>query len=323
MNQFKKQNILSENLIQYYQESIDNIQFDGNSDGVFGSLHYVLSMKYTNVRPLLLLHANQLFDGQLEEAIPAAITVEMFHNFVLVHDDIMDNAPTRKEMSTVHVKYGLGTAINTGDLFMIMAYNYLTRINSEYFTEVVALYNETSTKILEGRSIELKFEEYDHVSVKDYLLMIEMKTSLLTAFSLKLGALLAGASPEDQSLMNELGRNIGLCLQLREDWHDVYGDSTEGKNIGGDIVANKKTILYLNARQLADDNQKKELSRLRGLGNEVEKIKETIRIYNDLQIGELTEKRIERYYTAAIECLDTLTISDKKKQPLYDIIQGI
>jgi len=323
MNYLNEQHNLSENLIQYYRDSTKDIQFNGNHDEVYSSLYYVLSMKSKKVRPLLLLHANQLFDGHLEEAIPAAITVELFHNFTLVHDDIMDNAPIRRGIPTVHVKYGLGTAINTGDLLMIMAYTHLTKINSVYLSEVFALYNHTSTKIMEGQSLDLKFEEYDTVRTEDYLKMIELKTSLLIGFSLKLGALLAGASANDQHLMSELGRNIGLCFQLRDDWLDVYGDTKTGKKIGGDIVANKKTFLYIKAWQLADDEQKQELIRLKELENEQIKIEETIQIYNDLQIGELTEKLIDNYYTATIECLNALSVSDKKKQPLNELIQGI
>jgi geranylgeranyl diphosphate synthase type II len=323
MNNLNKQHNLSESLIQYYRDSTKDFQPNGNHDEVYSSFYYVLSMKSKKVRPLLLLHANQLFDGHLEEAIPAAITVELFHNFTLVHDDIMDNAPIRRGIPTVHVKYGLGTAINTGDLLMIMAYTHLTKINSVYLSEVFALYNHMSTKIMEGQSLDLKFEEYDTVRTEDYLIMIELKTSLLIAFSLKLGALLAGASANDQHLMSELGRNIGLCFQLRDDWLDVYGDAITGKKIGGDIVANKKTFLYIKAWQLADDEQKQELIRLKELENEQIKIEETIQIYNDLQIGELTEKLIDNYYTAAIECLNALSVSNKKKQPLNELIQGI
>jgi geranylgeranyl diphosphate synthase type II len=317
------QDNLSNNLIEYYRESTKDLHFGSNHDGVYSSLYYVLSMRSKKVRPLLLLHANQLFDGTLDEALPAALAVELFHNFTLVHDDIMDKAPLRRGIPTVHVKYGLGTAINTGDLLMIMAYTHLTKISSVYLSEVFALYNHTSTKIMEGQSLDLKFEEYDTVSIEEYLKMIELKTSVLIAFSLKLGALLAGASANDQHLISELGRNIGLCFQLRDDWLDVYGDTKTGKKIGGDIVANKKTFLYIKAWQLTDDQQRQELIRLKELENEQIKIEETIQIYNDLQIGELTEKLIDNYYTAAIECLNALSVSNKKKQPLNELIQGI
>jgi geranylgeranyl diphosphate synthase type II len=323
MNKSERRDNLTDNLTQYYGNAVKTLQFNSNHDEVYYALHYVFSMKGKKIRPILLLHANQLFDGTIEEALPAALAIELFHNFTLVHDDIMDEAPIRRGMPTVHVKYGMGTAINTGDLLMIVAYKYLTQISSEYLREAIRMFNAASTKIMEGQCLDLDFENREIVSSREYLQMIELKTSLLIALCMKLGALLAGASPDDQELMYRLGKNIGLCYQLKDDWLDVYGGAGTGKKIGGDIIQNKKTYLYIKAWELADNEGKEKMVELRTLKNGQEKIKETIQIYDLLDIGTHTKNVIDKYYLAAIEYLDALMVEEEKKQPMYDLINRI
>jgi len=323
INQIEKLDNLSQKLIDYYSDATKTIKFNSNHDEVYYALYYMLSMKGKKIRPLLLLHANQLFGGRVEEALPAALAIELFHNFTLVHDDIMDQAAIRRGMPTVHKKYGLGTAINTGDLLMIVAYQYLNQINIEYLREALSLYNDTSTKIMEGQFLDLEFETCKVVSSEEYLKMIELKTSLLIAVSMKLGALLAGANPDEQALLFHFGKNLGICFQLKDDWLDVYGDHKIGKKIGGDILQNKKTYLYTKAWQLADSDQKRELVRLETMENDARKINDTIQIYDMLQIGMHTEKLIDKYYAATRSGLDTLNVAEKKKLPLYKLIEQI
>lgn len=313
----------SGSLSQYYTDSTQDIYFSSDHEDIYSSLYYVLSMKGKKIRPLLVLHANQLFGGVLDEALPAAVAVELFHNFTLVHDDIMDEAPKRRGVPTVHKKYGLGTAINTGDLLMIMAYKHLTSINGAYLPEAFALYNQISTKIMEGQALDLAFEHRDTVSAEEYIKMIELKTSVLIAFCFQLGALIAGASSRDQELMYELGRNLGLCFQIKDDWLDTYGDQKTGKKVGGDIVANKKTFLYIQAWQLANEEQKKQLLHLRDIADDKTKIEQTMALFGVLQINEKVTQVIEEYYTSAIECLDNLTMAEEKKQPLRAFIKKI
>ena len=312
-----------EKLSQYYTRVTRNIQFNGSNDEVYYALRYVFSMKGKKLRPILLLHANQLFDGSMDEALPAALAMELFHNFTLVHDDIMDQATIRRGLPAVHIKYGLGTAINTGDLLMIVAYKYMTQVRNEYFRETLSMYNHISTRIMEGQYLDLDYENHEMISCEAYLNMIELKTSLLIAFCLKLGALLGGASPEDQELMFKLGINIGLSFQLKDDWLDVYGDERVGKIKGGDIIQNKKTYLYIKAWELADQEQKEKLKELRSVEDHQQRVKETIEIYDTLDIGSTTERLIAEYYSAGIECLNALNITERKKKPMFDLIQQI
>jgi len=323
MNQKHNLDHVSEKLTHYYTNATKNIEFNGNNDDVYYALHYVFSMKGKKLRPILLLHANQLFDGRLEDALPAALAMELFHNFTLVHDDIMDKASIRRGMPTVHVKYGMGTAINTGDLLMIVAYKYLSQVRNEYFRETYIMYNHVSTRIMEGQCLDLDYENRDIISSEAYLNMIELKTSLLIALCMKLGALLAGTSAQDQEMMFQLGKNIGISFQLKDDWLDVYGDKRTGKKIGGDIIQNKKTFLYIKAWELAGQKQKRILKELRSIEDPKRKIKDTFKIYNELDIGTLTERLIGRYYTAGMECLNVLDIEEGKKRPMYDLIQRI
>jgi geranylgeranyl diphosphate synthase type II len=322
MNYKVKTDYLSQRLIDYYGDATNAMHFKKH-DVVYEAVYYVLSMKGKKVRPLLLLHANHLFGGEIEEALPAAIAIELFHNFTLVHDDIMDKAPIRRGIPTIHKKYGLGTAINTGDLLMIIAYQFLIQIKSEYLREAFKIYNDASSKIMEGQSMDLKFEILDEVSVEQYLNMIELKTAVLIAFCMKLGSLLAGASPESQELMYQFGKNLGICFQLKDDWLDVYGDHKTGKMVGGDILQNKKTFLYVNAWQLANSEQKRKLVSLKTAENDQIKISETIQIYDALNIGINTEKLIDEYYATAMKCLDAVHVAAEKKQALFDLIQRI
>lgn len=323
MNQKQKLDIVSEKLAQYYTDTTKNMQFNGNHDEVYYALHYVFSMKGKKLRPILLLHANQLFDGSLEEALPAALAMELFHNFTLVHDDIMDNASIRRGIPTVHVKYGLGTAINTGDLLMIVAYKYITQVRIEYFREAISMYNHISTRIMEGQYLDLDFENRYIISSEEYLNMIELKTSLLIAFCMRLGALLGGATVPEQELMFQLGKNIGLSFQLKDDWLDIYGDKRTGKTIGGDVIQNKKTYLYIKAWELADQKQKQRLKELRSIEDPQQKISGTLEIYDALQIGTLTDRLIDNYFISGMECLATLDVEEEKKKPMYDLIQRI
>lgn len=323
MKHINKTKDLSGRLMDYYGNVIRNLHFNTQHDEIYYALYYVLSMKGKRVRPLLLLHANYLFGGNIEEALPAALAVEMFHNYSLVHDDIMDNAPLRRGMPTVHEKYGLGTAINTGDLLMIIAYQYLTQVKAGYLREVLNLYNDTSTKIMKGQYFDLEFEGQGVVNAEAYIKMIEMKTALLFAFCMKLGALLAGASQEDQNLMFQVGRNLGVCFQIKDDWLDVYGDQRTGKMKGGDIVQNKKTFLQVKAWQLANKEQKRELTSLKTVENDDEKIKETLKIYTDLHLDTYTEKLIETYYLEAMDRLGQIKVREENKYPMYDIVKSI
>lgn len=318
-----KQEDLTEKLTQYYSDALQSVSFNSDNDEVYYALRYVLSMKGKRLRPVLLLLVNQMFDGELDEAMPAALAVELFHSFTLVHDDIMDKAPVRRGMPTVHVKHGLGTAINTGDLLMIIANKYLSQVKGKLFLDVFRLYTEISVRIMEGQCMDLEYEDRDMISTEEYLSMIEQKTSLLIAFCMQVGSMLAGADEDEQALIFGLGIRLGMSFQLKDDWLDVYGGHKTGKKRGGDIVRNKKTFLYIRAWECASETLRGRLAELRTLRDEEKKISETIKIYDRLQIGAQTEELINDYYSQALGFLDRLEVSGERKGPVYDMLQRL
>lgn len=283
---------------------------------------YTLNMGGKRLRPVLLLMAYDLYKKQYEEAFPAAIAVEMFHNFTLLHDDIMDKADLRRNYQTVHLKYSDESAILSGDAMSILSYEYLTQCQSDNYREIFNLYTQTALKICEGQQLDMVFENRDNVSVDEYLEMIGDKTAVLLATSLKMGALIANAPTEDARLLFEFGYNLGMAFQLQDDLLDAYGDTDAfGKNIGGDIVANKKTFLMLKALELASEEELKKLKNLISNPDFVkeEKIIQVKNIYNNLCVVKLSELKMEEYYQKAIKSLELINLEMNKKANLLDV----
>lgn len=280
---------------------------------------YTLKAGGKRIRPVLLLMAHELYNNQLEKAIPAAIAIEMFHNFTLLHDDIMDNASLRRNNETVHIKYSYNTAILSGDAMSILSYEYLNRVDSKNFREIFSIFTNTALKICEGQQFDMDFENQSTVTVDNYLDMIGMKTAVLIAASLKIGALTANAPLPEADLLYEFGYNLGMAFQLRDDYLDTFGNThTFGKKIGGDIVSNKKTYLMLKALELANNDLSTKLRALMentAISADI-KIEQVISIYEQLDVAKLTIDKMEEYYQKALLCWENLNVSNNQKQEL-------
>jgi geranylgeranyl diphosphate synthase type II len=284
---------------------------------LYTPIKYSLELGGKRIRPALLMLANDLFNGKDENAINAALAIEVFHNFTLLHDDIMDDAPLRRGNATVYKKWGGNIAILAGDVMFVNSLQFLTKCDPNKLPEILTLFNITAVEVCEGQQYDMNFETLQNVSIDDYLKMIELKTAVLLAASLKIGAVLANTSEENANHIYEFGRNLGIAFQLMDDILDLYGDPEKfGKQIGGDIIANKKTYLLLKAQELATGELKKQLEfslSSTALKNEakIEKIKS---LFNQLNIRKLAEEEMNLFYNTAISHLDSIDAPSEKKQ---------
>jgi geranylgeranyl diphosphate synthase type II len=271
------------------------------------------------IRPVLLLHAASLFTDQLQNIYPAAVAIELFHNFTLLHDDIMDHAGIRRGVPSVHVKFGENSAILSGDAMSIMAFRFLSKCDSSRLTPLLSLFATTALEVCEGQQYDMEFEEKDEVSVSEYLEMIRLKTAVLIACSLEMGALLAGAGEEECKLLYRFGIQIGIAFQLQDDWLDVYGDEkTFGKKIGGDICENKKTFLLLKALELSDATDRMRL--LEWISNPTfvpeQKIEAVREIFTRSGASAEAKNLMQFHYNQAMETLNQLLIAESEKSEL-------
>ncbi len=302
-------------------EEIDNLRVGDEPDGLYEPIHYVLAIGGKRVRPALCLLAYQLFNTKdlSHEIIYPALGLEVFHNFTLLHDDVMDSADIRRNQPTVHAKWDANTAILSGDAMMIKAYQYMSMCPKESLPEVMGEFNKLALGVCEGQQYDMDFEHRNDVTVDEYLEMIRLKTSVLIAGSLKIGAIIGGASSEATNLLYEFGENIGIAFQLQDDYLDVYGDvATFGKRIGGDIVNNKKTFLLLKALQKAEGSLLEELEIWLNTTelNNSEKIEAVRVIYDKLSIRELSQSLMNEYFNKAIGALETINVERGLKEDL-------
>lgn len=286
---------------------------------LYEPITYILSLGGKRLRPVLVLMATEVFGTDYKKALDAALAIEVFHNFSLVHDDIMDDAPLRRGNATVHEKWDINTGILSGDAMLINAYQLFENYEGETFRDLAKLFSKTAIEVCEGQQYDVDFETRDDVTQVEYLKMIEFKTAVLVAAALKMGAIVADASIEDQNGIYEFGRNLGIAFQLQDDYLDAFGDpKTFGKQVGGDIIENKKTFLYLKALEMGTPLQKKELSDLFSIHPEdsSDKIKTIKVIFQESSSAELTQREIESYTEKAFSVLDGLKISNDKKDLL-------
>lgn len=280
------------------------------------------------LRPLLVLIGCDLFEGEVTHALPAALAVELFHNFTLVHDDIMDKAPLRRNQSTVHKKWNENIAILSGDAMLVIAYQELCKCNSEQLPALLAVFSETAIKVCEGQQLDMNFETLQKTSIPNYIKMIELKTAVLLAASLKMGALLANADQQNAEHIYNFGKHIGIAFQLQDDILDVYADTAKfGKQQGGDIISNKKTYLLLKAMEMAESNRyvKEELHQWLAAPQFVpeEKVQAITGIYNFLNIPQLAKAEMQKHYEAALSFLDKASINPTKKQQLISFANNL
>ncbi|OLY92914.1 polyprenyl synthetase family protein [Cnuella takakiae] len=280
---------------------------------------YFLQLGGKRVRPILTLMGNELFDVIVPDAWKVGTAVELFHNFTLVHDDIMDRAPLRRGMVTVHEKFGESTALLAGDVMLVAAYEYLQQIDAKYLVRILPLFNKTAREVCEGQQLDMDFESRDEVSLEEYEHMISLKTSVLLAASLKMGAILGGASDRNQGLLYEFGRKVGLAFQVQDDYLDAFGDPEKfGKQVGGDILANKKTFLLIHALETAPKEDKEALEQLL-LSNSDHKVAEVISIFRKCGVDDWARHLKEQYLQQALQHLEDVAVVSNRKQPLTDL----
>lgn len=304
------------------KRELASLVFKREPSELYDPVEYILSIGGKRIRPAMVLMACSLFSDQFSQAARCAIAIEVFHNFTLLHDDIMDNSTLRRNKATVHEKWNRNVAILSGDVMSILSFRLLGECPPGLLPDVLALFTDTALKVCEGQQYDMDFETRNDISVDDYIKMITLKTSVLIAASLKLGAMLGGALAADSDQMYEFGKNIGIAFQLRDDILDAYGDTKKfGKKIGADIIANKKTYLLLKALELADEPSRKKLNTLissNQVNNEL-KITEVINLYNLLGIREKTETKSWEYYNTGIQALNLVSAEDSRKKALRDL----
>lgn len=306
-----------------YQELIaqhfDEISLKREPKGLYEPIKYILDLGGKRMRPVLTIMSAEIFDASYKKALAAAAAVEVFHNFSLVHDDIMDAAPLRRGKETVHEKWDLNTGILSGDAMLILAYQYFEQYEPAIFMKLAKLFSKTALEVCEGQQYDVDFETRDDVSIAEYLKMIEYKTAVLVAAAMKMGAIVAETSEENANLIYDFGLNLGIAFQLQDDFLDAFGDpKTFGKQVGGDIIENKKTYLYLKAIEFGTDDQKEQLSHLFSIqpSDNSDKIESVKQIFVETKSAQETEEAIKNYTLQAFSTLEKLNVSDDKKEVL-------
>lgn len=295
---------------------------------LYEPLDYILSLGGKQMRPVLLLLATELFGGSIEKALPSAYAIELFHNFSLIHDDIMDEATMRRGKATVHTRFGSNTAILSGDVMLVYAYKYVSQVDAAILPKVVAIFNQTAIGVCEGQQMDMNFEQRSTVTLSEYLRMIELKTSVLLHGAMKIGALVAGASDTDADAIADFGLNMGIAFQLMDDYLDSFGDEASfGKRIGGDIVQNKKTYLFLQALALSETAERNELFRLYThpipADGETAKIETVKHIFAASGAAQAILAEMENYRSKALSALEKLSVSEARKQVLVEFLAYI
>ncbi len=309
----------SEQLLAAINAYIDRLPYDRKPFSLYEPIQYVLSIGGKRIRPVLMLLAYNLYQDNPERILSSACALETYHNYTLLHDDLMDNAPMRRGNQTVHEKWDANTAILSGDTMLVLAYERMAQCQSEKLPEVLHLFTETALEIGEGQQYDIEFETRDDVTEAEYIEMIRLKTSVLLACAIKIGAILADAPAEDAENLYRFGEQIGLAFQLQDDYLDVYGDSaTFGKRIGGDIVSNKKTYMLINAYNKANAEQRAELDSWiqRKDFNEQDKIAAVTRLYNEIGIDKMALDKIEYYFEQSKKFLAAVSVPEERKAEL-------
>lgn len=313
-------------LLNNINNYIANLDFVRQPKELYVPIEYTMSLGGKRIRPLFLVMAYNLYKENIQDAFSAAAGIELFHNYTLLHDDLMDRSEIRRGKSTVYKIWGDNTAILSGDAMTALAFSYMTNVPQECLKDVLAVFSTTSLEVCEGQQYDMDFEKRADVSESDYLEMIRLKTSVLLAASFKIGAIIGGANQTDSDLLYLFGEKIGIAFQLQDDLLDVYGNpDIFGKKNGGDILCNKKTFMFIKALELANPSQKANLQEwiLATNYDANEKIAAVTELYNQMNIREVCEMKIHEYYISAFDCLDGVKVSAAKKQELKTVIEQL
>lgn len=309
--------------VSQYQSFISQYLSDFPSkkepQNLYNPIEYILSLGGKRLRPVLTLMATEIFDVQYTKGLPAAAAVEIFHNFSLIHDDIMDNSPLRRGNQTVHEKWNVNTGILSGDAMLILAYQYFEQYKPEIFQALAKLFSKTALEVCEGQQWDIDFENRDDVTIVEYLKMIEYKTAVLVGAALKMGAIVAETSEENKELIYDFGLNLGIAFQLQDDYLDAFGNpETFGKQVGGDIIENKKTYLYLSTLEIVKPEEKEQLLHLYSIkpSDNTAKINSVKEVFNTSGAAKATQEVIKCYTEKALKTLEEMDIKDEKKEVL-------
>ncbi|MGB5498784.1 MAG: polyprenyl synthetase family protein [Maribacter sp.] len=315
-----------ENYRSEFVSYLEEKTYTKEPENLYAPITYILALGGKRLRPILTLLTTELFGSNFEEALNAALAIEVFHNFSLVHDDIMDDAPLRRGKQTVHEKWDVNTGILSGDAMLIMAYQLFENYPDETFRKLAQLFSKTALEVCEGQQYDIDFELRDDVTIPEYLKMIEYKTAVLVGAAMKMGGIIARASTGDQDHIYEFGKNLGIAFQLQDDYLDAFGDpETFGKQVGGDIIENKKTILYLLALKLGNSNQKRGLLDLYSIQPQYpeDKVNTIKEIFMSTGSAKQVKLEIQNYTQKAFEVLDLLKVSETKKTVLRKFGEGL
>lgn len=309
--------------LQYIEDELSSLNINGKPPELYDPIKYTLNLGGKRIRPVLTLISCEAFGGSKELALDTALAIEVFHNFTLLHDDIMDNAPLRRSKDTVHVKWNSNIAILSGDAMFVLSQQLLLKNETASLKKCLVLFNKTALEVCEGQQLDMNFEKLEYVSIPAYINMIGLKTAVLLACCLKMGALIAGSSDDDAQHIYNYGYNLGVAFQLQDDILDVYADPSKfGKQVGGDIISNKKTFLLLKAMELSKLNHYKE-SELKmwlqaGQEHAKEKVEAVTSLYNFLGVKEIALKEVDKYHQLALSYLDKLNLRDNQKIVFYE-----
>jgi geranylgeranyl diphosphate synthase type II len=307
-----------EQLQALINKAINDTQYTEQPVELYEPISYLMELGGKRMRPVLVLVSTELFGGPVLKALDAAIGIEIFHNFTLMHDDIMDKAPIRRGKPTVHVKWNESAAILSGDVMFVEAYKLMIKVEDNILRDVLAIFSETASGVCQGQQADMNFENRNDVSLAEYLEMIRQKTAVLLAGSMQIGALIGGAAQDQAKLLYEFGQNLGLAFQLQDDILDVYGDPEKfGKQVGGDILSNKKTFMLIKAKELAKGNIANELIQwIETSNNPTAKVEAITNIYNQLEVRKLATFLMEDYVNKALHALDQIAVEAGKKELL-------
>lgn len=312
--------------VQALNEEFSQQTYGERPEELYEPIRYLMSLGGKRLRPLMTLMATALFTDDWQKAIKPASAVEVFHNFTLMHDDIMDKAPLRRGKVTVHEKWNENIAILSGDVMLVQAYELLMFVDDDKFKKALKRFNRTAAEVCEGQQLDMNFENRENVSEEEYLEMIKLKTSVLLGFALELGGIIGGASDKSCHLLYEIGLNVGLGFQLKDDLLDVYGDPEKfGKQVGGDIISNKKTFMLIEALEKAEGETAVELNKWLSLKefDSTEKVKAVTAIYDTLGIRQVAENKINAYFDKAFEALNILKVDEERKAVLRSFAETL
>jgi geranylgeranyl diphosphate synthase, type II len=301
-----------------FEQHFSSRHFPEHPSSLYDPAEYILGLGGKRIRPVLCLMGNELFDDIKEDAFHVASAIELFHNFSLIHDDIMDKAPLRRGKPTVHALHGESTALLAGDVMLVVSYEELIKVH-HHTKKIIQLFNKTAKEVCEGQQLDMDFEKIEELKLEDYLKMISLKTSVLLASSLQLGAILGGATEGNQQHLYEFGRKLGIAFQIQDDYLDAFGDPKKfGKQVGGDILANKKTFLMIHALEEADNSDKKKLKELLH-SNPPDKVEQVLSIFKNCGVDAWANELKDMYLANAFNHLEDIAVTSSRKKPLLEL----